>query len=787
MHKTKEQLQKELDSCQSQLKAAQDRFQSLIYNNVDGILLVDQQGLVRFVNPAAVHILGRSQEDLLGKEFGFPVLAGETSELDIVHPQGLRRIVEMRVVDSQWQGEEVYLASLRDITERHEAKEALRESEEHYRSIFENAPVGIFQSTPEGRFINVNPTLVRMLGYDSAEELIFSVKDIAQDLYVYPEQREPVVQSLLQSDKAFGYENQYRCKDGRIITGRLNLYIVREESGSVDYLEGMIEDVSKEQEAREALQESNRLNQLLLDSLPHPAMLIRKDRTIVAANRIAEERGAYVNGICWRDFAQAEFLSEEDKEYWKTHKDFPPGGTRCTFCLADECLQSGTRQMNPDIYAFGQWWDTYWMPVDKDLYLHYAINVTERKKAAQELQEAKEKAEIANRSKSEFLASMSHEIRTPMNGVMGMLQLLRLNDPTPEQLEYIDMAYSSSESLLKVINDILDFSKIEAGKISIEEEKCSPHDFLRPVIDNFKIQAEQKGLNLSIQIDPELPEEVYCDTGRMRQILFNLLGNAVKYTEQGNIELEVHVLQLADDKGNARLSYLKSGLNEASILFIVADQGIGIEAEDLAGLFDAFKRAEGSYIKKFQGTGLGLSIVKRLAELMQGSISICSEQNQGTIVSFTIPFALPEAKAVQVQERDSMGADEQLDWSGKKALLVEDDKAGRILAKTLLKKLGIEADAAESGAQALEFCEQGDAYDVIFIDIQLPDMDGIDVAQQIRRDFPQQAATPVVAMTAFAMEEDRENFLNNGLDYYIAKPLSKNELISVLKEVFAQC
>ncbi|MFN2353971.1 MAG: ATP-binding protein [Desulfopila sp.] len=388
---------------------------------------------------------------------------------------------------------------------------------------------------------------------------------------------------------------------------------------------------------------------------------------------------------------------------------------------------------------------------------------TEKVKTQQELRVTKEEALSANYAKSEFLANMSHEIRTPMNGVLGMLQLLQNTPLSKEQQEYVDTALSSGTSLLKIISDILDFSKIEAGKIDLEE-KCFD---LRAVIDttvsSFEALINNDRVTLRSHIDTALPIKVIGDETRLRQILYNLIGNAVKFTTSGAIVVQLQSGGMHDD-----------GIK---INFEIQDSGIGISDDKIPDLFDPFVQADSSFKRQYSGTGLGLSIVKKLVTLMQGDINITSEPQQGTVISFSI-HARPAQNTTAVHQHSYQEL--QKSCTCQNILVVEDEKINAMVVSAMLKKLGHTPTIADNGHKAMEILKEK-RFDCILMDIQMPHMDGIETAQAIRKSSCTGCSEiPIVALTAHAMKGDKERFLKAGMNAHLTKPVELDALRSVL-------
>lgn len=780
--------------------AVRDRLREEIERLLDflpiSLYIKNAGGRYVFVNRHFAQSLGRGKEECLGRTDGelyAPAIAAACREEDRQVLSGEAEI-HKEAAQSEGGGERTVLVSkarldstlwgpavvgaAQDITEQKLTELALARERDFIGAILDTTGAMIFVLDARGRVIRWNRVCELKSGYHLSE-----IQGRAfWEFFGLDGDDPPLSESLrrlLAGDVPLRGTNAIRTRAGRPLWLDWSGTVIRSDSGAVEHGVVTALDITAQVEAQRQQSQLAMEFRAVWESARDGMVFLDPTGVILAANpAFCSMVGVEHEEVCgrlWVKFLQ-EWPGQEMDEVERFRRQFREDSLPARMVTQHQ-LPNGDRVWLETTYTKLR------RPGHEPIALALLRNITERIRVEQELRAANrflesttqwaremaKSAEMASAAKSQFLANVSHELRTPMNGILGMTELALMTDLTDEQREYLEVVQSSAESLLYLLDDILDFSKAEAGKMVLKPAPFNLRSHLANLLRPLAHRAEARGLELRCEVDESVPDALLGDAGRLRQILINLVGNAVKFTDRGWVDVRVSLRKRTED--------------EVRLLFVVSDTGIGMEPENVASIFEPFRQIEPTTTRRRGGTGLGLSISEKLVELMGGRLYASSVPGEGSSFAFTAVMRLADGlEAAEAAVKGGTVLKRRLHGSRRmRCLVVEDNAVNQKLVRRMLNLAGYDADIAASGREALEKSAAG-VYDVILMDVQMPDMDGLQVTMAIReREKETGGHVPILAMTAHAMRGDRETCLEAGMDGYLSKPLRMDVLIEEIE------
>ncbi|MFP5080837.1 PAS domain S-box protein [Pedobacter sp. JCM 36344] len=763
-----------------------DNFDKLFDISNDVICIVGTDGFFKKVNPMFGQLLGWNAKDL------------ETKSLyDLVHPDDLKRskreisklgrgantiALDHRIetkegdyrilqwVATQEPNTQNVFGIARDITEERQNEIELAEKEERLRIFFENSQGLMCTHDLDGKFLSVNYAGAALLGYSTKEVLEFSLYDIT------PEPRHPHVTAYLKQIRETGAaEGQMlTChKDG---SPRIWMFknVVEIAKDGVPYVIGNAIDISERHRLERDLDHTKQFLDDVLCAASEVSIIATDEYGLITVFNTGAEKmlGYEAEEMIGKEtplkIHRPEEVAERGRqlsaEFGKEVSDLQT--------LIKKAVKYGSEQSEWDYVGkdgFIKHTSVAVTPIKNKAekvtgYLEIALDITAQNKQREELEIAKVKAEEANVAKSEFLANMSHEIRTPLNGVIGFTDLVLKTHLNETQQQYLSIVNQSANALLSIINDILDFSKIEAGKLELSIEKCDLYEMSAQATDIITYQIQTKGLEMLLNIPYDLPRFIWADSVRLKQIMINLLSNASKFTEKGEIELKIEVVDTVDDLTHFRFS--------------VRDTGIGIKLDKQQKIFEAFSQEDGTTTKKYGGTGLGLTISNKLLGLMKSKLELLSAPGKGSTFYFDLLLKSEQGKAIEWKDIDHI----------RKVLVVDDNENNRIILNQMLLLKQIRCDEAKNGFEALQFLAKGIEYDAIIMDYHMPYMDGLETIRKIRSNFETKGKEQqIILLHSSSDDEMLQNACNElNVVHRMVKPIKTEDIYNVLSQLYKE-
>ena len=766
------------------LHSAKEKLNKTIFDiSPSGMLLEDTKGNILDVNSALQNIFGYSREEFLKmnvrqlvpeKNVGMvdsdisELLKGNKLDHEVINVKKDGSIVHLALRETKFMlpdETEGILVIANDVTKRKEAEFLLQENELRLRTLINATPDIITFKDGDGRYLETNEANLKLFdleGFDyrgKTDSELAEYSPFYKEALLYCEKTDKLV---WEKNTVSRVEEIIPNPDGSVKIFDVIKIPLFYPDGDKKGLIIVGRDVSDAKYSKEALEESEKKYRNLVEDISEVIFSLDAQGYFTYVSPSIKKLAGYsIEELIGRHYS--EYIHPDD--LIRVSKDFDRLFSGIQEPSEYKIIVKGggylhVRSSSKVKFENGK-------PVSSKGIL---IDITDSKKNNYELKKAKEEAESALKVKSEFLARMSHEIRTPLNGVIGMTGLMLQSPLTIEQKDYLETIKNSGESLLLIINDILDFSRIEAGKMYVVKKSVDINNCIENIFELFSSKFTEKNLRFSYFKDNSIPQYLICDSEKIKQIISNLLSNALKFTQQGSVELSVSKVNIEN--------------NKLTLMFAVEDTGIGIDEKSVKLLFQPFSQLDSSNTRRYGGTGLGLTICKHLVELMEGKIWVESVPGKGSKFSFKINVEIDDKELINEKNnhpKDSVNNAALANIMPLRILLVEDNLINQKVTLKILRKFGYTADIAVNGIEAIEAVKNQD-YDIIFMDIQMPEMDGYEATKNILGMYPHENQPIIIAITAAVMQGDRENCFAAGMVDYLPKPVLPDDIFGVLKK-----
>ncbi|MDX9770917.1 MAG: PAS domain S-box protein [Tenuifilaceae bacterium] len=755
----------------------EQNFRLLVNGFEDMVFIISKRGMVVQANRSVYNRMGMDEHEIVLKSFSSffeKSMQDEAKHMvsdaffgkrmilsgNLVRGNGKLIPVEVRLFKGNWSQKEVVFAICQDISLRIEAERIVKLSEEKFSKAFDNnAVMMVISSFDEGRFIDVNETFLKITGL-TREQVVGST---SRELNIFPDikLRNQLKEMILSEGRVLDAETSLVNSLGQRVLCSFSAEIIDIQGEKC--LLFVITDITDKKLAQEKILQSEQRFRQLAELLPEKVFEANANGFLTFANNYLKLFFGFAPNSLEQGIHIADLFSPKDKPKVRSY-----------------LKRSSTIPELPSVELVAQKLDGSHFPAlthiiavieDKKVsrFMGVMVDITSRKRQELELIKARDEAEQASKAKERFLSTMSHEIRTPMNAVIGMANILLQDNPLAHQMEYLQNLKYSAQGLMSLLNDILDFSKIEAGKLTVNRHPTDLSEIAKGVYNMFKHLASKKGVDIILDYDSTLPNNVQCDSGKLNQILTNLTSNAIKFTLNGSV-----TIQIAKERETNASVWVR---------FAVLDTGIGIPLDKHDLIFQEFTQANPNTTRQFGGTGLGLAISHKLVDMLKGNLQVLSQPGKGSEFYFSICLRKIKEPRIKTVDKHNEAVHLNRKRQPYRVLVVEDNEVNSFIALKFLKDWGLETQLAENGAIAVDMVKENE-YDLILMDLEMPEMSGYEATQIIRK-LPDKTKSqiPIIALTASAMLDVQEKIFKLGMNGFILKPFNPADLKAKISEL----